>query len=694
MAIIPEDYVERLYAGWLSKLVGIRLGGDIEGSTYHELKQRFGDIDGYPLPVSGFAADDDSNGPMIFIRALNDYTHTRALTAEQIGRTWLNYVPYEHGFFWWGGYGRSTEHTAYLNLYNGIPAPRSGSIAQNGPAVAEQIGGQIFIDAWGLVLPGQPALAAEYAAKAASVSHDGEGVYGGMYVAAEIALAFTAKSVREIVLGALDFIPRDCEYARAVRDVVRFYDGQSVKDWREAFLYVEQAWGYHRYPGVCHIIPNAAVMVLSMMYGEGDYDRTMNICTMCGWDTDCNAGNVGTIMGVFGGVDAISYEKWLAPIGDTFAVSCTLGCLNRMDVSWCCAYLADLAYRMAGEPMPEKWRALSPRRGAFPFAIEGATHGFAVSDGGAPVAVRRHFGLEAHGKALRFSRRTYLGPQDFKDDRYTPALSPEIWPGQVFRARLTADAPASARAFAVDYFTGETVYGPVVALGAQPAEVHVALPTGERVFGEVGVQLMGEATAKLLDARFDGAPDFAMDFAHWPMEKYNNLHREVACCTHWRGNWDVEQGALHGSDCARGELYTGDVDWADYAVSARFAPVTAGEAALLVRVGGALRGVAVGFDGRRLRLRCNSEGEFVTLAERAYAAEAAELRVVCRGRRVDVYAGGEMLLSAEDGRIPEAGCIGFGVYGGARGRFEWLRLSPLAGGETSASVTAVPAGSR
>ena len=165
------------------------------------------------------------------------------------------------------------------------------------------------------------------------------------------------------------------------------------------------------------------------------------------------------------------------------------------------------------------------------------------------------------------------------------------------------------------------------------------------------------------------------------MEKYNNLHREVACCTHWRGNWDVEQGALHGSDCARGELYTGDVDWADYAVSTRLAPVTAGEAALLVRVGGALRGVAVGFDGHRLRLRWNSEGEFVTLAECAYAAEAAEICVVCRGRRVDVYAGGEMLLSAEDGRIPEAGCIGFGVYGGARGRFEWLRLSPLAGGE-------------
>ena len=65
----------------------------------------------------------------------------------------LNYAPFEHGFFWWGGYGVSTEHTAYLNLRNGIRAPQSGSIAQNGHATAEQIGGQIFIDTWGLVTP-------------------------------------------------------------------------------------------------------------------------------------------------------------------------------------------------------------------------------------------------------------------------------------------------------------------------------------------------------------------------------------------------------------------------------------------------------------------------------------------------------------------------------------------------------------
>ena len=100
---------------------------------------------GYPVAYNRFAADDDSNGPFFFLRALEDSGHCgETLEAEDVAEALLNYAPYEHGFFWWGGYGCSTEHTAYLNLQAGIPAPRSGSIKQNGSAVAEQIGGQIL----------------------------------------------------------------------------------------------------------------------------------------------------------------------------------------------------------------------------------------------------------------------------------------------------------------------------------------------------------------------------------------------------------------------------------------------------------------------------------------------------------------------------------------------------------------------
>ena len=85
---------------------------------------------------------------------------------------------------WWGGKGNSTEDTAFQNLKSGIDAPASGSIETNGKVVAEQIGAQIFIDGWPMVCPGDPEKAVDLAKKAASVSHDGEAIYGAQVIAA------------------------------------------------------------------------------------------------------------------------------------------------------------------------------------------------------------------------------------------------------------------------------------------------------------------------------------------------------------------------------------------------------------------------------------------------------------------------------------------------------------------------------
>jgi hypothetical protein len=90
------------------------------------------------------------------LRSLPDHGNDPNLTPEQIGNTWLNYLIERRTILWWGGIGNSTEHTAYLRLKRGIPAPVSGSIELNGKTVAEQIGSQIFIDGWGMIVPGDP----------------------------------------------------------------------------------------------------------------------------------------------------------------------------------------------------------------------------------------------------------------------------------------------------------------------------------------------------------------------------------------------------------------------------------------------------------------------------------------------------------------------------------------------------------
>ena len=70
-----------------------------------------------------------------------------------------------------------------------------------------------MIDSWGLVSPGNPEQAAKLAEQAAGVTHGGNGVYGGIYVACCISLAFEEKSIRDILEKALQYIPDDCEYA-------------------------------------------------------------------------------------------------------------------------------------------------------------------------------------------------------------------------------------------------------------------------------------------------------------------------------------------------------------------------------------------------------------------------------------------------------------------------------------------------
>src|SRR5215218_8563859 len=204
---IPSDYAERVYAGVLGKIIGVYLGRPFEGWSYERIMSELREIyyyvnDRRDLPLKNntlVITDDDISGTFTFFRALPDYNNSLDLTPAQIGQTWLNYLIENRTVLWWGALGNSTEHTAFLRLKDGISAPDSGSIARNGKVVAEQIGAQIFIDGWGLIAPGDPALAADLARRAASVSHDGEAVYGAQVIAALIAQAFVESDLEKLI---------------------------------------------------------------------------------------------------------------------------------------------------------------------------------------------------------------------------------------------------------------------------------------------------------------------------------------------------------------------------------------------------------------------------------------------------------------------------------------------------------------
>ncbi|MBN1562289.1 MAG: ADP-ribosylglycohydrolase family protein, partial [Anaerolineae bacterium] len=450
---LPVDYDARVYAGWLGKCIGVKFGAPIEGWTYEEIRDNIGPLIGYLNEAPGkiFKPDDDTAFPMILIRALEDFGASPDLTAQQISDTRHNYVGDQHGTHWWGGYGISSEHTAYLNAAAGIPAPECGSAALNGTTMAEQIGGQIFSDVWGLVAPHNPALAADLAERASSITHDGNGIYGARFLAAMISQAFQESDPLKLIETGLAMIPADSEYTRVVRAVLDFH-AQHPADWHACFAFIKANFGYDRYPGMVHIIPNTAIMIMGMAYGGGDFSRTLQITNMGGWDTDCNVGNVGTVLGVAVGVDGIDWS-WRAPMNDLLIVASIIGTRNILTIPQCADLFCRLGRELAGEST-----AIPPR---YHFGYAGTTNNFESDgkrgrvielrqmeiDNGQPALQASIRKLNKKGES-RIYTRTYYRPAELSGNYYEATFTPLIFPGQTITAQvyLPDHAPDMIRA--------------------------------------------------------------------------------------------------------------------------------------------------------------------------------------------------------------------------------------------------------
>ncbi len=592
---MQKDYLERIYAGFLAKAMGVRLGAPVEPLiwTREKIETVFGNIDQYVQDYTNFAADDDTNGPIYFIRALRNVNKAQELNAQHVGQTWLNYIAEGHGMLWWGGYGVSTEHTAWLNLFNNIDAPLSGSIQQNGIACAEQIGGQIFIDSWGWVSPGNIQQAAQLAQKAAAVSHDGEGIYGGMFVAACVAAAFTEKTMEDVFKAGLSVIPSDCEYHRVATAVYDVYK-QDTKDWKRAMKMLEDDFGYNRYPGICHMIPNGGVVVLSILYGAGDISKTIEIATMCGWDTDCNAGNAGAIVGTFAGIDGIE-DKYRKPINDFILASGILGTVNILDIPSFCKELAAYGYKLAEKEVPKAYQESLEYHGInFDFNLKGSLHGMRKYSPDLYLNWKEHEDDNNKGmlevvinRALREGGgKVYYKPfyrqSDFDDERYRPMFTPLINNGQTLRMRVKSECWGGEEKLRMMPYVRRSPSNSIEEIGdwriiandEQWHDIEFSIPqSSDEVIDEIGFELSYfgrmKYTGRLLIDSFSVSGN-----AHYRINPKLELNEwsGVSRFTWNRGCWKLEDGLIKGMGAKDGEIWTGHAYSRNPRIKANFTP--------------------------------------------------------------------------------------------------------------------------
>ena len=128
-------------------------------------------------------------------------------------------------------------------------------------------------------------------------------------------MAFVESDLTKLVEQAKKFIPDNSVIFRLISDIQEWRSGNL--GWEQAREKIAENYGYDKYLGNCHMVPNHALIIMALLFGDDDFQKTMMIVNTAGWDTDCNSGNVGCILGIKNGIEGLkSGPDYLSPIND------------------------------------------------------------------------------------------------------------------------------------------------------------------------------------------------------------------------------------------------------------------------------------------------------------------------------------------------------------------------------------------
>ena len=332
--LTTEQYFDKIHGGWLGSAIGGSLGMPWQRYDKEMIELFLIQSEQWPLvdyvktappwigpgrggmgvpadrPTSytgnewgpaGFGPDDDTLFQVANLLLLEEKGID--ITSQDVADNWLAKFS-THEASNTGGAVRIAEDL----LKQGVRPPESGQHERG-----EMMGGQMKGEFWGYLLPGNPETAAEYGRIDAEVAFFGDGIYGEMFMAALTAEAFFESDPVKLIEAGLAVIPTDSDYAESMRDVLGWH-AQWPNDWEKTHEQIEIKWAPEGEKGRS-VFPNNAVIALALLYGNGSFDKAVSLAVLAGWDTDTNAADVGPVMGVVLGANAIA-EKWTTPIAN------------------------------------------------------------------------------------------------------------------------------------------------------------------------------------------------------------------------------------------------------------------------------------------------------------------------------------------------------------------------------------------
>lgn len=318
-----NEYKDKVYACWIGKNIGGTIGAPYEGMT------EILDVKGFKTKKGEVLPNDDLDLQLVWLTAV-ERNGIQAVNARLLGEYWLSYITPP-----WNEYGISKA-----NMRSGVLPSASGDFNNDWQ---NSNGAWIRTEIWACIFPARPDCAALYAVEDACVDHGvGEGTYAAVFVATMQSAAFAVNDIKACIKIALSKIPAESRVAKSVNTAIECYESNtSVSEARNIIQQQNADLGN----GWFEAPSNVGYTVLGLLYGEGDFKKSMLTAINCGDDTDCTAATVGATLGILGGTKAIPAD-WQEYIGDDIVtVSICRG--TAAEIPATCTELSERVIRLA-----------------------------------------------------------------------------------------------------------------------------------------------------------------------------------------------------------------------------------------------------------------------------------------------------------------------------------------------------------
>ena len=301
--ISEADLINKIKGGWAGKMIGVSYGGPTEFRYNGVINED--PIKWKPESLRRSMGEDDLYVQMSFMMTMDEFGMDAP--ADSFAVDFAN-----AGYMLW-----HANRKARKNVWDGIMPPKSGNPHYS--LHADDIDFQIEADYIGLMCPGMPRTSNAICDKIGHIMNYGDGVYGGMFVSALYAAAYFETDVKKIFDEAVKSLPPESGYYKILMDVKAGYQ-RNPSDWKKTWHELNNKWGD---TDICCALSdfnidakmNGAYIAMGLLYGEGDFKKSMEISTRCGGDSDCNPSNCSGVMGIILGYDRIPAE-WTRYIDD------------------------------------------------------------------------------------------------------------------------------------------------------------------------------------------------------------------------------------------------------------------------------------------------------------------------------------------------------------------------------------------